>query len=66
MLEKILKRANLFDVLIIFIASIAIVAFWRGAWNLFDRFLFPENFVMSQIISIVLGVFILLILSRYK
>jgi hypothetical protein len=64
MLEKILKQANLFDVFIIFVASVAIVGFWRGVWNLVDKFLFPGNFVLSQLISIVGGILLLIILSR--
>jgi len=66
MLEKILKQANLFDVFIIFVASVAIVGFWRGVWNLVDKFLFPGNFVLSQLISIVGGILLLIILLRYK
>ena len=66
MLENILKRVSLVDVLIIFVGSIAIVGFWRGVWNLFDKFLFPNNFVLSQVVSILVGVIILIILSRYK
>ncbi|MBC8435291.1 hypothetical protein H8D91_02195 [archaeon] len=64
MLEAILKKTNLRDVLIILIASLAIVGFWRGVWGLLDYFLFPNNFLLSQIISIFLGIFILLWLSR--
>lgn len=65
MLEAILKKTNLKDVGIILFASIAIVAFWRGAWNLLDLYLFPNNFLMSQIVSIILGVIILGALSRW-
>ena len=66
MLEKILKKVNLRDVLIILVVSVAIVGFWRGVWNLIDRFLFPGNFVLSQLVTIVGGILIILILSRYK
>ncbi len=66
MLENILKRANLTDVLIILVGSVAIVGFWRGVWNLFDKFLLPGNFLFSQIASIVLGILILIVLSRYN
>jgi len=66
MLENILKRANLTDVLIILVGSVAIVGFWRGVWNLFDKFLLPGDFLLSQIASIVLGILILIVLSRYN
>jgi len=66
MLEEILKKATLIDVLIIFIASIGIIAIWRGTWNLLDKYLFPEQFLLSQIVSILLGVLILVIISRKK
>lgn len=65
MLEKILKKAGLKDVFIISVSSIAVVAFWKGAWNLFDTLFMPNNFLWSQIWSMVLGILILLILSRY-
>ena len=66
MLEIILRKATLKDVLIVLIASFAIVGFWRGTWNLFDKFVFPTNFLLSQITTIIGGVIILMILSRYK
>ncbi len=61
-----LKKATLWDVLIILIGSVAIVGFWRGVWNLFDKFLYPNSFLVSNIISIAAGVLILGVLSRYK
>ena len=66
MLERILKKATLIDVPIVLISALAIVAIWRGAWNLLDIYLLPNNFVYSQIASIMFGILILLILSWYK
>jgi hypothetical protein len=66
MLESFIKKTNLNDIGIILIASFAIVAFWRGTWNLMDKFLFPNNFVLSQFISIGIGLLILGILSKIK
>ncbi|MBU2576832.1 MAG: hypothetical protein KKF50_03860 [Nanoarchaeota archaeon] len=66
MLENILKRVNLFDVLFILIASIAIVGFWRGVWHLMDIFVFPNNYIWSAITTILAGILILIIMSRYK
>lgn len=66
MLEKILKRANIFDVLLILIASVAIVGFWRGAWHLMDVFIFPGNHLLSSITTMLAGILILIIMSRYR
>ncbi|MFH1237843.1 MAG: hypothetical protein ABIH79_03375 [archaeon] len=66
MLETILKKTNLQDVFIGVIAAFAIICFWRGIWNLLDKFLLPGNFILSQVISIILGVLILMVMSRYN
>jgi hypothetical protein len=66
MLEKLLKKATLLDVLIILISSVAIVGFWRGTWNLLDYFLFPSSPLLSSFVSLLLGIIILIILSRYN
>lgn len=66
MLETILKKTNLRDVFIGVIAAFAIICVWRGSWNLLDKFLLPKNFILSQISSIVLGILILIIMSRCK
>jgi len=66
MLEEVLKRSNWKDVLIVIIAAIAIIGIWRGTWNLLDRYLLPNNFNISQTISILVGIIILFILSRKK
>jgi hypothetical protein len=59
MLEKILKKTSLIDLLIIFFASLAIVSIWRGVWGLMDMYLLPESPTLSLIISIVVGLMIL-------
>jgi len=66
MLEEAIKKTNLHDVLIIIIAAFAIVNFWRGTWNLLDKYLLPNNFLTSQIISILIGITILVIIARIK
>jgi len=52
--------------MLILISAISIIMIWRGVWNLLDAFLVPNDFVGSQIVSIVAGLWILMILSRYK
>ncbi|PNX45691.1 MAG: hypothetical protein BV456_13270 [Thermoplasmata archaeon M8B2D] len=65
MLESILERSGIKDVMIIIIASIAIIGIWRGVWNLLDAYFLTDSFIGSQIVSIVFGVWLLIILSRY-
>ena len=66
MLEKLVKKSNLNDVFIILITSIAMIAIWRGMWGLMDLYLIPENYLFSQIASVILGITILLIMSEIK
>ena len=66
MLEKVVKDTNFNDVLIIIISALAIVGFWRGVWNLLDKYLLPNNFVISQIISIAFGLLVLIIIAKIK
>jgi len=55
---------NLFDVVIILLSSLSIVAFWRGIWNLMDKYLLPSNFLLSQLITIFGGIILLIIISK--
>lgn len=41
------------------LAAIAIVMIWRGTWDLLDAYLFPENPLLSDILSIAIGLAIL-------
>lgn len=42
-----------------------IVLIWRGVWGLADMYLFPNNLILSYIISIIVGILILLF-SNFK
>lgn len=64
MLERLLIRASFKDFLIAVFAALGIVGFWRGSWNLMDTYLFPKNYLLSQVLSLIIGLLILLILSR--
>lgn len=66
MLEELLKRADFIDVMIVLIASVAIVGFWRGAWHIMDEFIFPNDYLLSGIVTLIGGTIILLIMSKYK
>ena len=46
-------------------AAFGAVAFWRGSWMLMDRYLFPENVLLSASVSIIGGISIILLLN-YK
>jgi len=66
MLENIINKTNFKDIFLIILLSFAIVCFWRGTWNLLDKFLFPDNFLLSQLISIILGILVLFIFAKLK
>lgn len=56
------KKKNSF--LEIVLIAIAVVSFWRGAWGLMDLYLFPDHEVISYIVSILVGFFILLFTKK--
>ena len=41
------------------VIAIAIILFWRGIWNLADEYLVPEDFIFSNLLSIILALAIL-------
>ena len=47
-----------------FIIVIGIILFWRGIWGVADLLLSPNNLMMSNISSIIIGVVILGISHR--
>ncbi len=47
------------DALFIILIAFAVVSFWRGVWGLMDMYLFPENVLLSNWVSILIGVAIL-------
>lgn len=66
MLETLFEKTNFKDILIIIIASLAIVNFWRGTWGLMDTFLFPLNHPLSYTISLIISLIILLLIALHK
>ena len=66
MLEEIFERTKPVDILIIMVAAVAIVSFWRGLWGLMDLYLLPQKPALSFFISIFIGIIILLLLSMHK
>ena len=45
------------------VIGLAVVSFWRGAWQLMDLFVFPNDYLLSNIVSIVVG-FVILVLAH--
>ncbi len=55
------KRSHLHILLV----GMAVILFWRGAWGLMDLYLFPDNPLVSYIVSLVAGFIILIITERF-
>jgi hypothetical protein len=51
-----LKNRHLFLALLV---GTAVISVWRGIWNLLDLYLYPNDIVLSSILSIVMGLIIL-------
>jgi len=44
--------------------ALGIILFWRGTLNLSDRYFFPQHFLLSQVLSLVMGITLLVILGN--
>jgi len=66
MLEGIFEKTKPIDALIIIIAAFAAVSFWRAVWGLMDIYLFPGNYTLSLITSLLIGLLILFLIAIYK
>lgn len=45
----------------VFLLLLAVVVIWRWIWNIFDRYFFPDYFIISNILSIVIWLVIIFI-----
>lgn len=45
----------------VFLLLLAVVVIWRWIWNIFDRYFFPDYFMLSNILSIVIWLVIIFI-----
>ncbi len=54
--KKLEKRNKILFTIII---AFAVISFWRGAWGLLDYLLFPNNELLSYLISVIIGVSLL-------
>lgn len=43
----------------VIVVVVAIIAFWRGVWGLFDVLLFPSSPIISYLSSIAVGALVL-------
>jgi len=59
--KKLKERHQFFFAILI---GIAVILFWRGVWAVADVLIFPDDYLLSGIISLLLGLFIL-ITSKY-
>lgn len=53
------KREPFKKIFYILLIAFAIVSFWRGVWQLSNLYLFPNNLLLSNLISLAVGVVIL-------
>jgi hypothetical protein len=53
------KKVPLKKILFAVLIGFAVVSFWRGVWGLMDLYLFPNNYVLSLWISVLIGLGIL-------
>jgi hypothetical protein len=43
----------------IILTAIAIVLIWRGVWHLTDKYFFPNNFIINNLFTVLLGLWYL-------
>ena len=53
------EKRNIKRIFFTVLIAFAIVSFWRGVWGLMDIYLFPNNYVLSLSISVLVGLVIL-------
>ena len=58
-LEREVHRRTLVSIFTTIVIAFAIVSFWRGIWCLMDLYFFPKEIILSLVLSVVLGIFIL-------
>ena len=52
-------KRDIKEVTHVILTALAIIMFWRGIWGLMDTYLFPDNHVLSYVLSIIIGILIL-------
>ena len=59
MFKKINSFKRKHKMLFAIIIGFSVVSFWRGAWGILDVFVFPKNYALSSVISLVFGITLL-------
>lgn len=49
----------------ILLACFGIITFWRGLWNILDKYFIPSNFLVSNILSIIIGFCLIVIFADF-
>ena len=52
-------KRDLKNIFYIILIAFAVVSFWRGVWQLSDLYLFPNNYLLSNLVSLIIGIIIL-------
>jgi hypothetical protein len=63
MLEEVFHKNKFKGLIIVIVAALAIISFWRGVWGLMDIYLLPNNHSLSLIISVLIGLILLIIIK---
>ncbi len=45
----------------VFLLIIAVIMIWRGIWNFLDTYFLPDNYVLSNVLTIVIWLIIIFI-----
>jgi hypothetical protein len=64
MIERIVKTERKLHLVFAIIIGAGVVSFWRGVWNLLDLYLFPTNLIVSNFVSVFLGLYIIIFLGE--
>jgi len=46
------------------LVAFAVISFWRGLWGLWDVYVYPDNYILSLWVSIIVGALILIFSHR--
>ncbi|MBI2106149.1 hypothetical protein HYT56_04925 [Candidatus Woesearchaeota archaeon] len=49
------------NILLAILIGSAVISFWRGLWGLMDVYLFPDNYPLSLLTSVSIGLLILIV-----
>ena len=56
MFEKFSQLKKRHQLLYSLVIAVAMVSLWRGIWQLFDFYIFPDTPILLSIVSVVIGI----------